>query len=216
MASKRRERLYKEQATGIVRRSHPDEPDVKENAKERQYWRLMEIIPSNGDYTAYQRLDVLVAFASIGNMKKVQALYPDIPYDTMMYWKNGTKWWKPALREVHEMKDEELDARITGIIDKSLTAMEDRLNNGDEVISIGKDGGITRTHKKVSFRDVAVAGLGVGFDKRQLGRGKPTQRTEIISDQDRLKRLQAEFRRVARREPPRQIEDVEYEEVNQT
>lgn len=203
--------VYKDPEHGLKRKTHPDEPDVKQNKKERAYWRVMEIIPHTGNYTAYQRLDVLTAFASIGNMTKVSGMFPDIPYDTMQYWKNGTKWWKPALREIRELKDEELDARITNIIDKSLDAMEDRLHNGEEVVHISKEGSITRTHKKVSFRDAAIAGLGVGFDKRALNRGDPTQRTEVISDKDRLAKLQNQFRKIARDE--KHVLDGEFERV---
>ena len=204
MASKRRNRLYPEKNTNVMRRSHPDEPVVKAGEDERKYWRIMELIPDNGDYSSYDRLDALTAYAILGNMKKVQqalaAKGTHVNYQTLCYWRSATEWWKPALHEVREMLDEELDARQTKLINSIMDEMEDRLENGEEVVSFDKEGNVRRASKKVGFRDLAIAG-GVQFDKRQLGRGEPTSRVETISDKDRLIQLQNEFKRVARSAP---------------
>ena len=139
-------------------------------------------------------------------MKFVSKLYPDIPYATMMTWRNQD-WWKPALRELREQESEKLDARLTKVINKSLDAMEDRLENGDERVFAN---GLV-VNQKIGFRDLAVAGLAIGFDKRALGRGDPTSRTEVVSDKDRLDQLQNQFKQIARQEKP--VLDGEYEEV---
>lgn len=193
----KRDKLYKDSETGLVRRSHPDEPIVKKGEDTRRYWRVMEIIPDTGKYTAYCRLDALIAYAALGNMKQVCAALErsghEVKYETVLFWKNSTTWWKPALHEVREMMGEELDARQTKILNAIYDGMEERLENGDEVIT--KDG--DRVRKRVGFRDLAIGG-GVMFDKRQLGRGEATARVEQISDKDRLDNLQKKFKKIAR------------------
>lgn len=177
---------------GIPRKTHPDEPIKKCDNEEREFWRLMEIIPHDHHYTAYERLDVLMAYVATGKPMKVASL-TNVPYSTIIAWKNKSKWWKPALREIRKQKDDELDARLSAIIEKSLNEMDDRLENGDEIID--KDGNTIR--RKVSFKDLSVAGVAVSFDKRALGRGEPTARIEQVSDAERTKRLQQQFKAIA-------------------
>ena len=184
----------KDPETGLTVRTHIDEPDMKANDEERSYWKIMELIPDNGTHTAYQRFDVLAAYAAIGNMHKVAALFPDIRLATMQYWQQS-EWWKPALFLVRERMDEELDARLTGIIDRSLSAMEDRLENGDEKLTKAGE----RVRVAVSFKDLSIGGVAVPFDKRALGRGDPTSRIETVSDADRLRKLQDQFKTIAPR-----------------
>jgi hypothetical protein len=193
----KRNKLYKDRELGLVRRSHPDEPVVKDGEDSRSYWRVMELIPDTHHYTAYQRLDVLMAFAATGSIAEVRKLYPDIPRETINFWRNGTTWWKPALREVRDMMSDELDARQTKILNALYTQMQDRLENGDEVVSFDKFGDVRRASKKVGFKDLAIGG-GVVFDKRQLGRGEPTARTEHMNESERLQNLQDKFKRIAR------------------
>lgn len=180
--------------TELILRTHPEEPDVKVDADERRTWKIMELLPDTGTYSAFDRLDALTAFATTGRMAEVERLVPQVKPSTLSQWKNNSEWWKPALRRVREMLDEEFDARLTSIMHRSLDAMDERLEKGDEHVT--KDGEVIR--RKVSFRDLSVGGVAVPYDKRALGRGDPTVRTEVIADKDRLSKLQQQFKQIAK------------------
>lgn len=174
------------------RKTHQDEPIRKENQEERDKWKLLEIVPDSGKYTAYERLDVLQAYFAEGSIRKAAAI-TGVNEKTITWWIRSSKWWKPAMLELRILADDQFDARMTGIIEKSLDAMEDRLEYGDPYVD--KEGDVQR--KPVSFRDLSVAGVGVAFDKRQLNRGLPTARIEQVSDTARLEKLADQFARIA-------------------
>jgi len=179
--------------TELILRTHPEEPDVKVDADERRTWKIMELLPDTGTYSAFDRLDALTAFATTGRMAEVERLVPQVKPSTLSQWKNNSEWWKPALRRVREMLDEEFDARLTSIMHRSLDAMDERLEKGDEHVT--KDGEVIR--RKVSFRDLSVGGVAVPYDKRALNRGEPTQRIEQTSDASRLEKLKQQFKEIA-------------------
>lgn len=183
-----------DEETGLVRRTSEFEPDVKTGASERHLWKIMELIPEGRDYTAMQRFDALVAYASTGDVYEVPKLVPGLSVDTVRSWKHSADWWKPALRQIREYMNEEFDGRLTHIMNKSLEEMQDRLANGDEHVT--KDGSVVR--KKVAFRDLAVGGIAIPFDKRNLGRGEPTARMEHTTDKERLAKLQEQFKQIAK------------------
>jgi len=182
----------KDPNTGLVSRTHPDEPDIKSSKEERIYWKILEIIPDTKAYTAYDKLDVLMAFASTGSFHEVAKLVPKVPIATARTWRE-MDWWKPALEKVREMMDEEFDGRVTKVLNLSLDAMEERLANGEEVVL--KDGSIVR--KKIGFKDLSIGGVAVPYDKRALNRGEPTQRIEQTSDASRLEKLKQQFKEIA-------------------
>ena len=187
--------------------THKDEPMKKANKKEREYWRLMEYIPSEGKYTAYERMEALTVYMVKGSLQKT-AEYTGIPYTTIQSWRAKGTWWPLALQELREQKNDQVDSRITGIIDKTLDGMEDRVENGDFVVT--KNGDLVR--KPCSLKDLAVGGLAVPFDKRALMRGKPTSRTEHTSDKDRVEKLADQFKSISREIV---VVDGEFEEINE-
>ena len=117
----------------------------------------------------------------------------NIPVSTIASWRDKAPWWPAAIAYLRRQKNDELDAKLTNIMDKSADAMLERLENGDEVVL--KDG--SKTRKMVPLRDLAVAGIAVTYDKRALGRGEATQRVENVSQEQRVKKLEDQFRRIA-------------------
>lgn len=174
-------------------RTHPDEPDKKESREERAYWKLMEIVPNGPVYTAFQRIDAAKAYMETGSFKDAAAL-STVPYATIVSWSRSAEWWKVALKELREEKNDKLDGKITKVMDKVLTALEERLENGDS--KLNKDGELVRV--PISFRDLSIAGLAILFDKRALMRGQATSRTEIISQEKRLSTLSEAFAKIAK------------------
>lgn len=192
----KRKKLYTD-ASGVVHKDHPDmpEPTDKPTKQEREYWRIMEVIPDTPKYTSYQRLGVLLDYWAYGSIAKAIKSNPDIPADTIYYWKRRSNWWEPALRELREQKDDELDNRITKMIDSTLSQMEDRIKNGD--VKVLKDGETVEV--PISFRDLAIAGVGILYDKRALLRRNPTSITEHTNEDARLKKLAEQFKKIATR-----------------
>ena len=69
--------------------------------------------------------------------------------------------------------------------------MIDRLENGD--YHVLKDGTLIR--KPINYRDLSV-GAAIAYDKRCLGRGDPTSRTERVTIEIQLQRLDTYFKEV--------------------
>lgn len=166
-----------------------NEPDLAEKDKEaRRKWALMEMIPSNDRYSALERYDALVAYATTGSLQEAVKL-TKIPYQTLVKWRREADWWKNALIEIRLELDDKLDGRLTRVANTALDHMMDRLENGDA--KLDKNGEIVRV--PVPFKDLAVAGLGIVLDKRALGRGQPTSRVDHTNENDRIKKLKEMF-----------------------
>ena len=89
------------------------------------------------------------------------------------------EWWDPLVQEARQLKQSELDASLTNIIDKCAKRLTERLDS-DEGIS------------KAGIQQIATT-LAIAMDKRSLMRGDPTSRTERVSSQERLDKLKGEF-----------------------
>ena len=173
-------------------RTHPDEPDKKESKEERAYWKLMEIVPNGPVYTALHRLDAAKAYIETGSFNEASAL-STVPATTIRSWARSAVWWKQAVKELREEKNDKLDGKITRVMDKVLTALEERLEHGDS--KLNREGELVRI--PISFRDLSIAGLAILFDKRALMRGQATSRTEVISQEKRLSTLSEAFAKIA-------------------
>jgi hypothetical protein len=124
--------------------------------------------------------------------------------ETVRNWMNKD-WWPILLEELKYIKNIELDGHYTGIMEKSLREVVERLENGDEVVVNGE---IRR--KKVSARDAALISA-IMFDKRQLLRGDPTSiRQQNFNVDERMEKLMSTFEQIARKENEKVIPgDVE-------
>lgn len=153
---------------------------------------VYDLIPDDHQqYTQDQILSAAATYLSTGNMTKAaQASKVKLP--TISYWKRNSAWWPLLAKYIRRKLNDELDAKLTGIISKSVEEMHDRLENGEEVVT--KDGQVIR--RKVSYRDLAV-GTGVAFDKRQLGRGEATARVEHQDQRELVNKLEQQFKRFA-------------------
>ncbi len=146
---------------------------------------------SSSQYTDVQRREVLSHYAVLGNVLRVSEI-TGIPDSTISTWKSKSTWWVAELERIREQKQDEIDANLSRIIQKSTEALETRIEQGDEVIT--KDGE-TRL-KAITGRDLATI-TGIIFDKRQIMRNLPTSiRTESTDTRltalaDKVRQLQA-------------------------
>lgn len=111
-----------------------------------------------------------------------------VPVGRIKAWKEEP-WWKNVVGRVVKDKNDELDAALTGVIEKASTLLADRLENGDVKINF-KTGEVIRAPADIKSLLMSV---GIIFDKRQLLRGEATSRTESISSSQKLEELKEAF-----------------------
>ena len=112
-----------------------------------------------------------------------------VPIATLRTWKQS-EWWPELMDRIHTTRDEEMDSKFTRIVDDALNVVHDRVVNGD--IGIDKDTG-EQYRKPMNGKDAAIVSA-IIVDKRQLLRGKPTNRVERIGLDDRLSKIAEQFR----------------------
>jgi hypothetical protein len=139
-------------------------------------------------YSDAEKMNAVCIFAVSGNSRRVAEL-SNIPESTIRVWKT-TEWWQEILARIHVEEDEELDTKLTKLINKAVEAVNDRIDNGDYVYN-PKLNELIR--KPINAKDLTIV-TAISVDKRELLRGKPTSRTEKVSQDERLLRLSAQFK----------------------
>jgi len=102
-----------------------------------------------------------------------------VPGATIREWAADAEWWPLLLSAIRERQGIELDAKITGTLNKALDKIAQGLDND-----------------KVTARDAAVT-FAILYDKRALARGQATSRVERVNLSD----LKAQFAKVIEAEP---------------
>lgn len=164
----------------------------------------------NSTWPKEKKLQVVTQYLALGNMKLVAAT-TGVDYGLIRQWKMQP-WWKEFEREIRATENIALDSNLTKIVDKSLEAVADRLENGDFIFD-NKTGQIKR--KPVNMKDAAKVSVDL-LTKRELLRGNATNRSEaaVIPMADQLKALADAFARMSQGLPPAEIIDVETVEIN--
>lgn len=122
-------------------------------------------------------------------------------HQTISEWKNKSEWWPTVLAEVKKDKQDELDAALTRLVHESVSAMQERLEHGEEVVQFkfNKDRGeydVLRERKEISARDLTSM-LNILYDKRAMLRGDPTSISRKADPKDMLTMLKQEFTQIA-------------------
>lgn len=155
------------------------------------------------------RLQAVTQYLVLGNMALVSGI-TGIPHQLLRAWK-AQPWWKEMEAEVRLTENIEMDSKLTKIVDRSLEAVLDRVENGDFIYD-NKTGQVRR--KPVNLRDVGKVSIDL-LSKRELLRGNATERKETtqISVSEQLKQLALEFARwqgpTKNESPPIDVEMVE-------
>jgi len=113
-------------------------------------------------------------------------------------------WWKDLVKEIQSSEDQELDGKLTRIIDKSIDVINDRLTNGEFILD-SRSGKIKRVPVKLRDTHRVTSDL---LDKRNVLRGRPTSITERISTEDVLKKLALQFEEFTKFKQTRLIDAV--------
>lgn len=138
-----------------------------------------------------KKLEAAAYYMVLGTAEKVEQ-FTGVPQGTVQGWKRS-EWWQDALNQVREDHNDEIDNQMTGIMGKALTRIENMIDEG-EVKRDPKTGEYYNI--PVGIRDLAVTAA-ITFDKRQLLRGKATQRVEKVTVDERLNDLSDKFKQFA-------------------
>ena len=135
------------------------------------------------------KINAVSQYLVLGNMALVSAS-TGIDHALLRAWK-GQPWWKEVETQVRATENLHMDTKLSKIVDKSLDAVLDRVENG-EYFYDQKLGQVKR--KPANLRDVARVSVDI-LSKRELLRGNATERKETtqVSVADQLKELALEF-----------------------
>ena len=155
-----------------------------------------------------KRIEVVSQYLVLGNMKLVAAV-TGVSHDLVRQWK-GMPWWPELEAEIRATQNIEVDTKLSKIVDKSLDAVLDRVENG-EMHYDRKTGRIIRT--PASLKDIHRVSVDT-LTKRELLRGNATERKETtqVSVKEQLELLAQEFAKWTNK-PKQETIDVEMVEV---
>lgn len=167
----------------------------------------------NTTWPKEKRIQAVAQYLVLGNMKLVEAT-TGVSHGMLRQWKLQP-WWKEYEREIRATENIKMDSDLTKIVERSLVAVTDRLDNG-EVFYDQRSGELRR--KPVSMKDAAKVSVDL-LTKRELLRGNATSRVEaaVIPMADQLAALAVEFARMSTGKPAevidveaKMVQDIEY------
>lgn len=166
------------------------------------------------NWTMEKKIEVVSQFLVLGNMKMVAAV-TGVSHDLIRQWK-GQPWWKELESEIRQTQNIEMDTKLSKIVDKSLDAVLDRIENGDFFYD-QKTGQVKR--KQVNLRDISRVSIDT-LSKRELLRNgvENRQETTQVAIAEQLKMLANEFAKWNNKSKPAEVielvevEDAVYEE----
>lgn len=158
-------------------------------------------------YSPEQKYDILEKIEIFGNLREVSR-QTDVPYNTLLSWKKED-WYHQMMGDIRAAARAEMSSKMSRIVDKALAAVEDRIENGDQVLN-NKTGKFIS--KPVVLRDVAKVAsdlLGKQVKLEELN-SKDARKDENIKDT--LQQLAAEFAKFNRRNKTDAV-DIPFKEI---
>jgi transposase-like protein len=146
---------------------------------------------SSKPWSQSQKIEAVLTYIATGSEVKTAAA-TGIPKSTLHIWRYQP-WWKELQQQIQDERDDEINADISKILEKSMETVQDRLVNGDFGFN-QKTGEIFR--KPVNLRDAHKVTIDM-IDKRNLLNGKPTSRSEKVDTNNQLDFLAKKFAEMA-------------------
>ena len=104
----------------------------------------------NTTWSQEARIAAVSQYLVLGNMALVSST-TGIPHQLLRAWKQQP-WWADTEAQIRSTENLQIDSKLTKIVDKSLDAVMDRLENGEFVYN-QKTGQVIR--KQVNMKDAA-------------------------------------------------------------
>jgi transposase-like protein len=164
---------------------------------------------TNKNWSDSQKIEAVTTYLALGNLALTSRVL-NIPEMTLRTWK-AKEWWKEIQDELQVMEELQLSARMKKVIEASMSAVEDRLTNGDWIYD-NKNGCLMR--KPVNLRDVHKVAMDM-IDKREHIIEKVAAPSNVNMEQidDRLKKLAEKFEQIAAERKQMVIEVTDVIEV---
>jgi hypothetical protein len=146
-----------------------------------------------GGYPPEIKIQAAVNYMIVGSFDKAGKMM-GITGSTIANWAKNSEWWPAVTAQIRKERGDELDVCLTGVIHDGVATVADRLTGGD-ILFDKKTGEFYR--QPIKGRDAAVI-TSIMFEKRALLRGDPTSRIEKISTEERLSKIQKEFKKFSK------------------
>lgn len=143
----------------------------------------------------------VAAYCSTGSYTKAAAI-TGIPENTLRLW-SKQEWWAEESLRANRADSDELKSTFTRIAKKATAELEDRLDNGDEVLD--KEGNIVK--KRIGGSQLAIIAA-VAADKRRLELDTPNT-VAVQNTAEKLQSLMVEFLRFTKARTGGSIIDAE-------
>lgn len=140
-------------------------------------------------YTPETKLHAVTCYIVTGSLKEASK-FSAVPADTIKSWRKTAQWWPAVSNYVQQARQEELDAKLSGVIHKSMEIVSDRLEEGDYKYNAKLD---KLVRVPVSAKD-ATAVADKAIHNRNLLRGDPTSRTETTTLAEKINELKLQFK----------------------
>lgn len=127
----------------------------------------------------------VAAYVATGSFSKA-AQITGVPENTLRNW-SKQDWFPEEVRRLDQVDTDEIKSTFTRIAKRATVDLEDRLENGDEVVT--KDGEIVR--KKIAGKDLAIISA-VSVDKRKHLMEQPAS-ISIQNTHEKLLNLMQQF-----------------------
>jgi hypothetical protein len=138
-------------------------------------------------YPDSKKTEVVTTWLALGKVPMVEAV-TGVPRATIRQWKLQP-WWQEMVDTIQTESNQELDTKLSKIIERSLDAVNERIEGGEFILD-SKTGTVKRV--PVKLKDVHRVAVDL-LDKRDLLRLKPAERQEQAAAVDILKKLAGQF-----------------------
>ena len=153
--------------------------------------RRVRALTGKGEWSEVDKIRAVAIYLEIGTLTKTSEM-TGVPVETLRNWKIAP-WWHEVKQKILNEQDDELSSKFTNIVKKAQKQVLDRIENGDWIVL--KDGKKERVPMKGKDLQYVVNS---NLDKRQLLNDRPTSRTEVLTMNDRLKKIGQEFEKFAK------------------
>ena len=140
-----------------------------------------------GHWKEAKRIEAITTYLSTGNLTETGRM-TGVPLKTLEQWKKSD-WWKEMEKRIRSDEDQQMDAKLTKIIDRTLEKLVDSIENGEHIYD-QRTGQVKRMPAKM--RDLNNA-FNTILDKRQLIRRQPTKIVEQTTTATQLQNLADQF-----------------------
>jgi hypothetical protein len=134
-----------------------------------------------------QKVEAVQSYLLLGNLALTSRLL-SIPEITLRVWKT-TEWWKGLVEDIKLQENMQMSGRLKKIVDASLTAVEDRLLNGDWMYD-QKTGHMVR--KQVGIKDAHKVATDL-MDRQKIIEKTTNPVTQEEQNDDKLLKLAEKF-----------------------